>query len=51
MYENITKFELIYMRLKIWWLTRKVRKMKKLRAKSQPRDEKGRFIKSGEVSR
>ena len=29
------KFELIYMRLKIWWLTRKVRKMKKLRAKSQ----------------
>lgn len=49
MYKNITKFELICMRLKIWWLTRKVRKMKKLRAKSQPRDEKGRFIKSGEV--
>lgn len=43
------KLELIYMRLKIWWLTRKVRRMKKIRAKSQPRDEKGRFIKSGEV--
>lgn len=49
MYEKITKFELICMRLKIWWLTRKVRKMKKIRAKSQPRDDKGRFIKSGEV--
>lgn len=43
------KLELIYMRLKIWWLTRKARRMKKIRAKSQPRDEKGRFIKSGEV--
>ena len=43
------KIELIYMRLKIWWLTRNVRRMKKIRAKAQPRDEKGRFIKSGEV--
>ncbi len=45
MYKN-TYFDLLYMRLKIWWLMRKARRMKRARALMQPRDRQGRFVKN-----